>query len=313
IDLDGAPRLQGDNIDMGVYEVDPSTITIPGCATITAPADGSEDATLNMEITWSAAERASAYRIFIGTTPGATDIVDGEEVTGTIFTPVTDWDEGTTYFVTVVPYNAAGEATGCAEISFTTTTLLAAPECTTITNPGGGNTDVSLGAGIVWTAADGANGYRIYIGTNAGGTDIVNGEETTGTTFSLVGGWAENTAYYVTVVPFNDAGEAVGCAEISFTTETPLTAPACAVITGPAAGAEDVALDAVITWGAVTAADGYRVFVGTAAGGTDVADGEEVARKAVAQGGGGAQSTTHSMNVVQFNGGEEGAGCAEIR
>src|SRR5690606_40206810 len=121
------------------------------------------------------------------------------------------------------------------------------------------------------------------------------------------------TSYYVTVVPFNDAGEAAGWAAISVTTARLLTGRECAVVTGPGAGAEDVALDAVITWGAVTAADGYRVFVGTSAGGTDVADGEEVARKAVAQGGGGAQSTTHSMNVVQFNGGEEGAGCAEIR
>src|SRR5690606_18889793 len=117
------------------YEIDPSTIAIPICAMVTSPTDGTDDIAVDAEITWEAVEDATGYRISIGTSAGGTDVVDGVEVTGTSYIHDGGWEEGTTYFVTVVPFNAAGEAEGCAEISFTIEELLEAPECTTIIGP----------------------------------------------------------------------------------------------------------------------------------------------------------------------------------
>src|SRR5690606_12538312 len=139
----------------------------------------------------------------------------------------------------------------------------APPGCATITIPADGATDVALDADITWAVVEGATGYRVYIGTTVGGTDVVDGEEVSGTTFSVPDGFAENTTYYVTVVPYNSAGEATDCTEVSFTTETLLAPPGCATITIPAAGATDVALYADITRAAVAGATGYRVFIGT--------------------------------------------------
>src|SRR5690606_4078369 len=150
----------------------------------------------------------------------------------------------------------AGEADGCTEISFTTEEPLEAPECTTITSPEDGATDVALDAEITWQAADDADGYRSYIGTTSSGNEIVDGEEVTGTTYSLDADWDENTTYYVSVVPYNDAGEAEGCDEISFTTTTLLEAPDCTTITSPGDEDDDIPVDAEITWTAADGADG---------------------------------------------------------
>src|SRR5690606_6633684 len=103
------------------------------------------------------------------------------------------------------------EADGCTEISFTAEELLEAPDCTTITGPSDGAIGVALDAEITWEAVEDADGYRIYIGTTSGGNEIVDGEEVTGTTYTPALAWEEGTTYFVTVVPFNAAGEADGC------------------------------------------------------------------------------------------------------
>src|SRR5690606_25647802 len=132
-------------------------------------ADGATDVPLDAAVAWTAADGAESYRVYIGTTPGGTDVADGVEVSGTTLSPEGGFTEGTVYYVSVAPYNAAGQASGCAEISFTTETLLTAPECTAITAPADGATLALLDALPIWTAADGAEGYRVYIGTAPGG------------------------------------------------------------------------------------------------------------------------------------------------
>src|SRR3546814_1298577 len=101
-----------------------------------------------------------------------------------------------------------------------------------------------------------------------GGTDVIDGEEVSGTAFSVPGGFAENTSYYVTVAPYNAAGGTTDCATVSFTTEMLLSPPGCAAITGPVDGSTDVELDADITWEDVEDDTGYRISIGRTVGGT---------------------------------------------
>src|SRR5690606_39415291 len=132
-------------------------------------------------------------------------------------------------------------------------TLLTAPECTAITAPADEATDVPLDAAIAWTAADGAESYRVYIGTTPGGTDVADGVEVSGTTLSPEGGFTEGTVYYVSVAPYNAAGQESGSVQVRFPVERPLAGPLWTAITAPAAGAADVPLDAAV---AGPAADG---------------------------------------------------------
>ena len=80
---------------------------------------------------------------------------------------------------------------------------------------------ISAGCGneatvISWNAAAGSDGYKLTIGTTAGGSDILNNQVVAGLSYSYIG--SLNTTYYYKVVPFNANGDATGCTEQTFTT-----------------------------------------------------------------------------------------------
>ena len=97
---------------------EPIPNVVPTCSTITAPVDAALNVT-NSRVTWTASLDATSYKIFAGTAPGATDVLNGVNTLG-LTTYVVPTDPGSTYFVKIVPFNATGDAVGCTEISFTT-------------------------------------------------------------------------------------------------------------------------------------------------------------------------------------------------
>ena len=92
------------------------------------------------------------------------------------------------------------------------------PSCATVTatpNTNCGN----FATAISWAAAAGANGYKISIGTTAGGSEILNASDLgTALTYAHIGNFA--TTYYVRVVPYNVVGNATGCTEVTYTTNS---------------------------------------------------------------------------------------------
>src|SRR5690606_40199321 len=120
----------------------------PGCAAITGPTDGATDVACDVDITWDAVEDATGYRITIGTELGGTDVVDGEEVSGTAFVLPDGFAENTTHYVTVVPYNSAGEASEIGRASCRAGGLLVAVGVAAETGPEDGGTYVADDEGI---------------------------------------------------------------------------------------------------------------------------------------------------------------------
>ena len=110
-------------IDDVVVEDIPNVI--PTCSTITSPLDNAFNV-MNSTVTWTPSLDAAGYKIYVGYNSGTTEVLNGVDTAGlTSYSIPTD--SGTTYWVTVVPYNATGAAVGCSEISFTTCDLLNAP------------------------------------------------------------------------------------------------------------------------------------------------------------------------------------------
>lgn len=107
-------------IDNAVWEAIPAVA--PTCSTITSPTTGAINVT-NSRVTWSTSLDATGYKISVGYQSGATDVLNMFDV-GNVTSYVIPTDPGTTYFVTVYPYNSFGTATGCSEISFTTCDVL---------------------------------------------------------------------------------------------------------------------------------------------------------------------------------------------
>jgi len=182
-----------------------------------------------------------------------------------------DLPENSVIYVTITPFNAIGDANGCAEESFTTMASSAVPSCTALADPLNGTTGIPLSTNLSWNPATDATGYRISVGTTSGGTEIINDQDVGNvTTFDLPNDLPENSVIYVTVTPFNAIGNAMGCAEESFTTEALPVAPECTALNNPINGALDVSTNINLSWNAIDNAEGYRLSVGTNPGETDI-------------------------------------------
>lgn len=109
-----------DTVYMGVLiEINFTATEVPECTTITGPVTDSENA-FNGVLSWGAVSGAVGYRISVGTTTGGTDILDSYEAGNVITYNLPGLlTGGVEYFVNVTPHNAIGDATECAEYSFT--------------------------------------------------------------------------------------------------------------------------------------------------------------------------------------------------
>lgn len=94
-------------------------VTLPSCVAITSPTNGAINVS-NSTVTWLANVDATGYRISVGTSSGATDVLNNFDVGNVLSYYLTNLVGGSTYYVTVYPYNGFGQATGCTESNFTT-------------------------------------------------------------------------------------------------------------------------------------------------------------------------------------------------
>ncbi|WP_297869842.1 choice-of-anchor J domain-containing protein [uncultured Flavobacterium sp.] len=111
-------------IDDVVVEDIPATP--PSCVAITSPVTGTADVSSGT-ITWASEINATGYKISVGTTSGGTDVLNNFDLGNVLTYNLTGLLGGTTYYVTVYPYNDNGVATGCTEINFTTCDVASIP------------------------------------------------------------------------------------------------------------------------------------------------------------------------------------------
>lgn len=91
------------------------------------------------------------------------------------------------------------------------------PTCAELVSPMG--TGIAVDTVITWTAADDATGYILSIGTTPGGGEIVDMQDVGDVTSYEVMDLPELTTIYVSVIAYNDLGQAPFCEEFSFETD----------------------------------------------------------------------------------------------
>ncbi|WP_170283950.1 gliding motility-associated C-terminal domain-containing protein [Flagellimonas olearia] len=314
MDLDGNPRVFGARMDLGAYErQSASTLTVPNCVSTLSPINNAMDVPLDSNVSWNAVNLAIGYRISIGTTSGGSEIVDNQQLSGTVYNPISDFDLDTTYYVRVIPYNTMGNATGCNEFTFTTVSSVTVPTCTLLSNPLEGATDVPVTSDLNWTAVADAIGYRLRIGTTPNGDELLSLTDVgnVGTYDPLVD-FPEGEDIYVQVLPYNVQGSAVDCSVESFTTETLAQEPNCSTITLPVHGSTNVSVSTDISWTEVDNADYYLVSVGTSSGGTDITDRVQVTGTNYDLTQDLEEGTDYFATVVPVNSMGQASGCTEI-
>ena len=245
--------------------------SVPDCTNLIMPTNGATDVAVD-DITWNAVTDATGYKLTIaGSSTTVNDVTDFE-FTGTTYVFPNDFDQGEVVTITIVPFNEVGDAEGCSSESFT---IRPVPSCTNLVSPLNNAEQVSVMTDISWAESFDADGYRISVGTSPNGTDIVNNEDVASlTSYTFAEDLPSETRIYVTVVPYNTSGIAVGCTSDSF--ETELIAPDCSILVSPANGAIDVPLDTTISWEEVENTTGYRIALGTTPLGTDILENQDV-------------------------------------
>lgn len=190
----------------------------PTCTTVSAPADAATGISVTPTITWGAAGGATSYTLNVGTTAGGVDVINGLDVGGVTTYSIpsaTPLNYSTQYYVTVIPKNSIGSASGCSSSSFTTRNII----CPTVTAPSSGAIGQSLTPTITWDAIAVATGYKLSVGTTAGGTDVMNNQDVGNvTSYMFSTPLIPATTYYYTVNSYNATSTSSSCTERTFTT-----------------------------------------------------------------------------------------------
>ena len=192
--------------------------TPPPCTTMRIPVDGATDVNIGTNISWDNAPTATGYRLTLGTTSGGIEILDNQDLGNVLFyNPPADLPPNTTIYVRITPYNANGDLDPCPEQQFTTGDVATIPGCTSLTSPTNGAINVPLTPNLEWTAVAEATGYRVTIGSSPFTAEVLDNVEFS-TNSTLVLNFEPNTNYFILIVPFNNAGDAIGCLQESFST-----------------------------------------------------------------------------------------------
>lgn len=258
----------GDNGDNDIY-VDNVNVSVVTCLMPDTVTVGTSTATTE-SVNWTIGTPAPSYDIYYSTTNTAPTSTSTPNVTGATGTTntLTNLTPLTTYYVWVRSHcSSSDQSIWIAGPSFTTKTF-----CPTVSVPSSSATGVSVTPTFTWTANADATGYKLSIGTTAGGTNILNSFDMGNVnTYVLPFELSYNTKYYYTVNSYNATQTSTGCTERNFTTLS-----ICPTVSVPAASAIEVSLTPTFTWSAVTGVNGYKLRIGTTAGGNDVLDNVDV-------------------------------------
>tara|TARA_R110002051_G_scaffold34256_5_gene76424 strand:+ start:40097 stop:41824 length:1728 start_codon:yes stop_codon:yes gene_type:complete len=196
-----------------------ATLTeVPNCTTINIPQENAINVNIGTTINWVASPSATSYFLTIGTSINGGEILDNIEVGNVLsYNPPIDLPEETTIYITVIPSNRIGVPSDCSTSQFTTTVKATLPICSSMISPYNGETNIPLSPVLEWNPVPNATGYRVTIGTSPVESNILK-DAIFFRTSTVIIDFEPNRTFFITIVPFNDAGDAIGCTQETFST-----------------------------------------------------------------------------------------------
>ncbi|MDR3764749.1 MAG: chitobiase/beta-hexosaminidase C-terminal domain-containing protein [Acidobacteriota bacterium] len=233
-------------------------INLPVAAVITSPTNGSTLTGASTTFTWSAGTNVSGYYLWLGTTAGGHDLVNVGPLTGTSYTATLPTTGGTVYATLYSVVNGTPSLSNT--YSYTEYSVSAAA----MTSPTNGSTLTGASTTFTWSAGTNVSGYYLWLGTTAGGHDLVNIGPLTGTSYTATLPTTGGTVYATLYSVVN------GTPSLSNTYSYTEYSSTAAAITSPASGSTLTGTSTTFTWSAGTNVSGYYLWLGTTAGGHDL-------------------------------------------
>lgn len=231
-----------------------STFTTRGPAVFTAPLNGATDVDPIRPITWTTASGALAYYLYVGTTPGAKDIINTGEIQATSYPGTSLPRESTLYGRIWTKFPGKWVYS---DIQFSTARYA------TFTYPTNNLSGVNPSRPFTWTPATGALGYRLTVGISAGDSSLADTGEVTGTSHIVTGLPHSATLFARIATRFSTGWQ---WQDIQFTTTRG------AYFTMPTHGAVISSSCTTIAWTPVSGALSYYLYLGTTPGAKDLID-----------------------------------------
>jgi hypothetical protein len=243
----------------GIWRYSDSTVTTSAAnAQLITPSDGAQVYPIGMQFTWNPVGGVQAYYLYVGTTPGATDVVNSGEIQSTSYTATLP--ESRTLYPRL--WTKRNNLWQYVDTTLTTTAAVAR-----LTAPAAGAQSVPTTTTFQWTSVPGAQAYYLYVGTTAGANDVVNSGETQQTGYAASNLPAAQTLH---ARMWTKIGGIWRSSDTTFS-----TAILVAQLIAPADNAVEVPLTATFTWTSVPGAEKYYLYVGTSPGLNDVVNSGE--------------------------------------
>jgi hypothetical protein len=253
----------------GAWRYADSSFAVAGGATslfsmITSPSNGATGVPATATVQWTPVTNVQAYYLYIGTSPGAKDLVDSLEIQTT--SKLVTLPMGQTVYARM--WAKTGGIWRHTDSSFTT--AMPSALAPTIIAPANNATNVATALTVLWTSVANAEAYYLYIGSSPGAKDHVNSGEiqTTSRLVSLPTGQRVYARVWARV------GGIWRYSDSSFTTSgTPSSF--LSTVTSPPNGATNVATGFPVQWSAVANVQAYYLYMGSSPGAKDYVDSGE--------------------------------------
>ena len=250
----------------GVWRYSESTFSAapstPVTATLSYPGDGAVDIDPLLPATWTNVVDAEAYRLTIGSTAGANDILDSFETLYTFFA-IGIVPPGPTLHATL--WTKVGGIWRSRQSTFTASSI--APR---FNAPTDGAIAVGPAQPFEWTPPANTTTNSLRVGTSPGAADVFDSGHITTTSVVVSGLPSTGLLYAAASSMVNDIWRRT---DIRFTLEASIAPSTMLAPSGPG-----VPFDTVepFEWTAVPIARGYRLTIGTSPGASDLHDSGEI-------------------------------------
>ncbi|MBZ0178161.1 MAG: T9SS type A sorting domain-containing protein [Melioribacteraceae bacterium] len=295
----------------------------PGCTIPAEPLDFADSVAVSGILSWNTVFGATGYKLWFWTDGGGLydpdTIANGNDLGNNSTFGYNNLYRGIVYNWKIVPYNSNGDAIGCPTWQFTTMPDTIPPPCIDPIAPLDMATNVNVQGSLIWTKSIGARGYRLWFGSDGGGTsnptNLVEGQDlglNRSYNYSSLN-LDYSTKYFWKVVPYNDLGNPDTCSIFEFTTMPNPFPPDCVTPITPPIGDDSYGIIGKLRWNQDPIATGYRIWFGSDGGGTanptNILNGFDVGNTQEYSFGPLDYGTIYYWKVVPYNGNGSADGC----
>jgi hypothetical protein len=222
-------------------------------STMASPSPGSSLTSASTTFTWNAASGSVTYGLNVGTSPGASDLVNIAPLSGTSVTVTLPTNGAMIYVRLWTVFNGTGYFYN--DYTYTEFTQSASA----ITSPTPGTTLTSASTTFTWNAGSGSvTGYGLNVGTTLGGADLVNIGPLSGTSVTVNLPTNGTTIYVRLWTEFS--GNIYLYKDYTYTEFT----QSASAITSPSPGGTLTSASTTFTWNAASGGSvSYGLNVGT--------------------------------------------------